>query len=267
MIDKTNITGIILAGGKSSRMGTDKGFLMLNGKSFMQHSIDALKPLVSEFIIVSNNTDYDVFGVNRINDSIENAGPLAGIYSGLKESKTDYNLVLSCDIPLINSDVLRQLISAIDATSEVIQIESNNRKMPLIALYSKSCKTKFERLLNAGERKLQFAVNQCNVKSISINKNEAKFTTNVNTQNELKQLKSMQINIKYFGQIAEITKVKEEQIEFSGDNVSELLKFLCSKYKNLETSGFKVAQNQELVSETTKISGQDIALLPPFAGG
>jgi len=77
----------------------------------------------------------------------------------------------------------------------------------------------------------------------------------------------MQINIKYFGQIAEITKVKEEQIEFPGDNVSELLKFLCSKYKNLETSGFKVAQNQELVSETTKISGQDIALLPPFAGG
>ena len=267
MIEKTNITGIILAGGKSSRMGTDKGFLLMNDKSFMQHSIDALKPLVSELIIVSNNTDYDVFGLNRINDYIENAGPLAGIYSGLSESKTDYNLVLSCDIPLINSDILKQLITAIDDTSEVIQIESNHRKMPLIALYNKSCKTKFERLLNAGERKLQFAVNQCHVKSISLNKNEAKFTTNVNTKDELKQLKTMQINIKYFGKIAEITQINEEQIEFSGDNISELLKCLHSKYNNLENSGFKVAQNQELVSETTKLSGQDIALLPPFAGG
>ncbi|SFC43483.1 molybdenum cofactor guanylyltransferase [Algibacter lectus] len=267
MIDKTNITGIILAGGKSTRMGTDKGFLMLNGKSFMQHSIDALKPVASKLIIVSNNTDYDVFGLNRVNDSIENAGPLAGIYSGLKESRTDYNLVLSCDIPLINSDVLRQLISAVENTSEVIQIESNNRKMPLIALYSKSCKTKFERLLNSGERKLQFAVNQCSVKSISLNKNEAKFTTNVNTKDELKQLKRMQIHIKYFGKISEITEITEEQIEFSGGDVSALLKFLYSKYKNLESNDFKVAQNQELVSENAKLTGQDIALLPPFAGG
>lgn len=190
MTDKRNITGIILAGGKSSRMGTDKGFLMLNDKSFMQHSIDALKPLVSEIIIVSNNPDYDAFGLNRINDSIENAGPLAGIYSGLEESKTDYNLVLSCDIPLINSDILKQLILVIDDVSEVIQIESNNRKMPLIALYKKSCITTFKNLLNQGKRKLQFAVNQCCVKSVSINENEDLFTTNVNTKDELKQLKA-----------------------------------------------------------------------------
>lgn len=190
MIDKKQITGIILSGGKSSRMGTDKGFLMLNNKSFMQHSIDALKPIVSETLMVSNHTDHDAFGLKRVEDCIENAGPLAGIYSGLKASNTEYNLVLSCDIPLINTDILNRLILGIDETSEVIQIESNGRKMPLIALYKKSCETTFKSLLNQGERKLQYAVNQCKVKSISIAASENKFTTNVNTEAELKQLKA-----------------------------------------------------------------------------
>ncbi|MCL4167425.1 UNVERIFIED_CONTAM: hypothetical protein GTU68_012318, partial [Idotea baltica] len=107
----TDITGIILAGGKSSRMGTDKGFLFLNNKPFVQYSIDALMPLVSEIIIVSDNPDYDVFGFKRINDSTKNAGPVAGICSGLEASSTDYNLILSCDIPLISSQILERLIN------------------------------------------------------------------------------------------------------------------------------------------------------------
>ena len=60
MIEQKDITGIILAGGKSTRMGTDKGFLKFNGKSFIEYSIAALKPLVSQIIIVSNNPDYDI---------------------------------------------------------------------------------------------------------------------------------------------------------------------------------------------------------------
>ncbi|PKQ46263.1 molybdenum cofactor guanylyltransferase [Confluentibacter flavum] len=188
MIDKKNITGMILSGGKSSRMGTDKGFLSFNGKSFMQHSIDALNPLVTDIIIVSNNKDYDVFGLKRIEDDIENAGPLAGIYSGLKQSKTDYNLVLSCDIPLISSTILQKLIDAIDEDSEIIQIESHGKTMPLIALYKKQCERTFLKLLNEGERRLQYAVNQCLVKNIILNDNEAYFTKNINTPEALKDI-------------------------------------------------------------------------------
>ncbi|WP_158849355.1 MoaD/ThiS family protein [Algibacter sp. L1A34] len=77
----------------------------------------------------------------------------------------------------------------------------------------------------------------------------------------------MQISIKYFGQIAEVTQVNEELIEFLGGDVSELLKVLYSKYENLKHKDFQVAQNQELVSGNTEITGADIALLPPFAGG
>lgn len=77
----------------------------------------------------------------------------------------------------------------------------------------------------------------------------------------------MYITVKYFGQIAELTQRDEESIEFSGDLISELLDLLHSKYNDLKTKDFQIAQNQELVTNETKITGQDIALLPPFAGG
>ncbi|MEP3837646.1 MAG: MoaD/ThiS family protein [Algibacter sp.] len=77
----------------------------------------------------------------------------------------------------------------------------------------------------------------------------------------------MHINIKYFGQIAEITKTEEESFEFSGRLVSELLDTLYVKYDTLKTKSFQIAQNQELISIETKLTGAEIALLPPFAGG
>lgn len=77
----------------------------------------------------------------------------------------------------------------------------------------------------------------------------------------------MYINIKYFGLIAEITKKDEESLEFSGSLVSELLETLFKTYSALKTRDFKVAQNQELVDLNTIITGDEIALLPPFAGG
>lgn len=188
MIAKKNITGIILSGGKSSRMGTDKGFLLYEEKPLIQYSINALKPIVSEIIIVSNNPDYDIFELKRINDIFENAGPLAGIYSGLKAAKTEYNLVLSCDIPLISSEILMKLIEAVDKVSEVIQIESEGKTMPLIALYKKQCEPTFLKLLNAGELKLQYAINQCKAKTIILNTEDELFTININTPEELKTI-------------------------------------------------------------------------------
>ena len=186
MKDKKNITGIILAGGKSSRMGTDKGFLLLNNKPFVQYSIDALKPLVSEIMIVSDNPDYDVFGLKRISDLTKNAGPVAGIYSGLEASTSEYNLILSCDIPLITSDILKQLIIAIDETTEIIQIESNGKTMPLIALYKKQVKGIFYDFLREDERRLRIAIKGCRSKNIKLDKAHEICTMNVNTQNELK---------------------------------------------------------------------------------
>jgi len=77
----------------------------------------------------------------------------------------------------------------------------------------------------------------------------------------------MLITLKYFGQIAEVTQKEEEQLNVTVASISELLELLHSKYNGLKNKDFKVAQNQELVSIDTKITGDEIALLPPFAGG
>ena len=190
MIDKKDITGIILAGGKSSRMGSDKGFLKLNGYTFMSHIIKAIKPIVNTIIIVSNNSDYDEFGHKRVEDIIEDTGPLAGLYSGLYHSETENNLVLSCDVPLINSAVLIKLIEGFDDSYDVIQLQSQNKTMPLIALYKKECLHKCLELLDKDEKRLRIAVEQMNTKTIELDYELDKYVKNINTIDQLNDIKN-----------------------------------------------------------------------------
>ena len=188
MVDKKNITGIVLAGGKSSRMGSDKGLLTINDKTFVEHVIVAMKPLVDKIIIVSNNKDYDQFGYRRVDDSIKDSGPLAALYSGLKHSETEFNLVLSCDIPMIKTEILKKLVDTDLENYEVVQIESNTKTMPLIAMYKKQCMHKCLELLQQGERRLRVAVNELKTKTIIIDAEFDQFVKNVNTKEDLKTI-------------------------------------------------------------------------------
>ncbi|WP_188653045.1 MoaD/ThiS family protein [Yeosuana aromativorans] len=77
----------------------------------------------------------------------------------------------------------------------------------------------------------------------------------------------MQIKIKYFGMLTEITNCQEGTIDFSGIYISELLEILYVKYPSLKNKEFQVAQNQQLVSGKTKLNSNEIVLLPPFSGG
>jgi len=192
MIAQKDITGIVLIGGKSSRMGTDKGFIKFNNATFVEHSINALLPLVDEIILVGNHQQYDALGYKRVPDVIVDAGPVSGIYSGLKESKTVYNFVLSCDIPLIKTAILKKLL--IKDIPEVVQLESNGRKMPLIALYKKSSIVKFEQALQNKVFRLQEVLKTCEATTVVLKESDCIFTTNVNTQNELKEIKDANRN-------------------------------------------------------------------------
>jgi molybdopterin-guanine dinucleotide biosynthesis protein A len=194
MIERTNITGIILAGGKSSRIGFDKGVINLNGKPFIVHIIEAMKPLVNNIIIVSDNTDYDKFGYQIVNDLIKNFGPVAGLYSGLSNSKTEYNLVLSCDVPLIKTFILEQLIDRFDIDYDMIQLQSENKSMPLIAIYKTHCLHTFEAQLNKNEKRLRIAVEQLKHKTITIDSECDQYVKNINT---IAQLNEIQHAIKY----------------------------------------------------------------------
>jgi len=77
----------------------------------------------------------------------------------------------------------------------------------------------------------------------------------------------MNIEIKYFGMLAEVTGCTSEILELSGSPISVLIEVLFEKYPGLQQKDFRIAQNQELVSEEAMLTGQEIAILPPFAGG
>lgn len=190
MIAQKNITGIILAGGKSSRMGSDKGLMHYEGKSFIQYSIEALKPIVSTIIIVSNNELYDQFGYLRIEDTVEDFGPVAGIYAGLESSLTAYNLILSCDIPLIRTEVLESLVQNSKLEEEIVLLKSQVRLMPLIALYNKECRKKFKKAIEQKEHKLMNVLSECSIKIIELQDEDSIYTTNVNTKHQLKEIEN-----------------------------------------------------------------------------
>jgi len=148
---KNNITGIILAGEKGTRMGTDKGFMLWNEKPFVQHSIDALKPLVDDILMISDHASYATLGYSRIPDSLSEAGLLSGIYSGLIASATKLSLILSCDVPLINSIILEKIIAHYNENAAAVVCLADNKIMPLLALYHKNCYYLCKSLFDSGE--------------------------------------------------------------------------------------------------------------------
>jgi molybdopterin-guanine dinucleotide biosynthesis protein A len=184
-----NITGIILAGGKSSRMGTDKGLLKLDNSTFIERVASVLKPFVNDIIVVSDHNAHGTFGMQRIEDLYKDAGPLSGILSGLKHSKTENNIVLSCDIPFISEALLRHLIINSKDNALINQIECEGKTMPLIATYKKQCASAIQKALDNDERRVRVLVKSLNPNTISVDSNYKLMVENINTPEEYKTLK------------------------------------------------------------------------------
>ena len=102
MVEERNITTIILAGGKSTRMKEDKGLIHFNGKMLVEVVIDAVKKITTNIIIITSTPAYKQFGCTCIEDEIKEKGPLGGILTGLANSSTKKNLVVGCDMPFLS---------------------------------------------------------------------------------------------------------------------------------------------------------------------
>jgi len=186
---ENRITAILLAGGKSQRMGTDKGLLDLNGKTFIQHICDALRPVVgSNILIVSANKDYDALGFSRVEDIIENKGPVGGLYTALKESKTKVNLVLSVDVPLVTSELLQWLVENHNETDMVTQTKIGDKTSPLIGVYDRSMRIIFGEQIAGNKLKLQQAIEDVKHRSLEIPEKWKNQAQNINTQEEYQNL-------------------------------------------------------------------------------
>jgi molybdopterin-guanine dinucleotide biosynthesis protein A len=155
---QAEITGAILAGGKSRRMGgKDKGLLLVNGQPLIGHIIDALLPQVGSLLINANrNLDsYRTLGHAVITDILgHHLGPLAGIASAMRASDAAYLLTVPCDSPLVPLDLSTRLYRELKAAgADISAAHDGNRMQPLFALLRRDLLPDLLSYLERGERK------------------------------------------------------------------------------------------------------------------
>ena len=132
-----DITGIILAGGKSKRMGLNKSFLKVGEVTMIERTTELMKSLFDRVILITNTPDeYKFLGIEMFEDIYKNVGPLAGIHSGLSHSNTDKNFIISCDMPFVDEGVIEFIINY--KTNKSITItKADGFVQQLCGLYSK----------------------------------------------------------------------------------------------------------------------------------
>ncbi len=186
-----DVTAFVLAGGKSTRMGVDKAFVILDGRTLLARTLELARSVTVDVRIVGDPAKFAPFGP-VIEDVFRGCGPLAGIHAALRASQTDLNLILAVDVPLISPALLQYLITRArtSATATVTIVRANGGWQPLCAVYRREFADAAEEALNAGRYKIDalFATQQMH----AIEEDELKtagFSSNMfrnlNTQEEL----------------------------------------------------------------------------------
>ena len=151
---KRTISIFILAGGKSSRMGRDKGLIPLKGRPMISYLIETIVGLDLSVSIISNESGYESFGYPIFPDLVKDKGPLGGILSAFSNTETDHCLILSCDSPFTSQDVIKELIS--EAVLDQITLgQLGGKLLPFPGVYPGSLKEKVRQNLEANHLKLQ----------------------------------------------------------------------------------------------------------------
>lgn len=148
------VSGIILAGGLSSRMGQDKMLLLFQNETLIKRTVNELRSAADEIIIASNHkAKYGIDGVREVPDIIPNMGPLGGLYAGLVAAKYDDAFVVAGDMPFFTAKLAEYLLSR-RAGYDVVAPRIREGWEPLCAVYSRGCISPIEHCLQAGIKKV-----------------------------------------------------------------------------------------------------------------
>lgn len=190
-------SGIILAGGKNTRIKTEKAFIQLmSGSTLIENAVEIFQKLFSEIIIVTNNPQaYLKFGTRVVEDLVKDKGPLGGIFSGLCFSTSRINFVVGCDMPFPNPDLINYILQK-PAEYDVVIPEIKGKTETLFARYSKNSLPVILHHMLKDELKVQNVLAQLKVLKITsheIDKLDPEHLSffNVNTQEDLKKAKDL----------------------------------------------------------------------------
>jgi molybdopterin-guanine dinucleotide biosynthesis protein A len=160
-----DITGVILVGGKSRRMGQDKAFLLIEGLPVIERIIRAMQGCFKKLLLVGDRPErFDQYGLSVVPD-IYPGSSLGGLYTGLHTAATDAIFVTSCDIPFSNPELIRFICADTKPYDAVIPATEGGLE-PLFALYHKSCLPAMQAALEVGNFRITALLQQLQVKTI-----------------------------------------------------------------------------------------------------
>ena len=161
---ETEVTGILLAGGKSRRMGEDKRHLVVGEQTLLERGLAVLHSIFQEVLVVIAQ-DSPPLGVDAsvVRDLVPDCGSLGGLYSGLMQATTPWVFVVACDMPFLNQAAIAQFTSR-RTTADIVMAKLDARLQPMHAIYSKQCLPVLEQMIRARQLKIQEMVSQSSLR-------------------------------------------------------------------------------------------------------
>jgi len=161
------VTSIILAGGKNIRLGRNKAFEVIRGKTIIDWVFERLEPISSQIVVVTSWAQFDIelnHNTDIIADIYPDMGPLGGIYTGLTASKSDINIVAACDMPFLNTGLLQYMAEILASYDAVVPRLANEMIEPLHAVYSKNCLSRIDECLTLKKLSIHAFLSGMNVR-------------------------------------------------------------------------------------------------------
>lgn len=178
-------TAVVLAGGRSRRMGAGKHFLRLAEGTLLERVVSQVRPLVAEVVIGANDPGLGrSLGLRTVPDRVPGQGPLMALASALAVSSSDRNLLVACDLPEIPAALVRRLLEATLTAEAAIPLGAEGKLEPLLAVYRRRLLPDAERLLAAGERRLRPLFEGCRTEYIDLAIFGLESLPNLNTREE-----------------------------------------------------------------------------------
>jgi molybdopterin-guanine dinucleotide biosynthesis protein A len=187
------LTVAIEAGGNSSRMGTDKSFVLFQGRPMIEVVRDQVAGLGDELILITNRLDdYAHLNLPMFGDVYPDHGSLGGIFTAVSHAQYPHTLIVACDMPWLNRPLLQHMIG-LRETADVVVPRWENYPEPLHAIYSKSCLPAIEQKLKAGQLKItgffsEVAVRYVERAEIGRFDGDGRSFANINTPFELEEV-------------------------------------------------------------------------------
>lgn len=188
----TSVCGVILAGGKSRRMGgINKALMKVGDRRVIERVVDALHQVMRDVIIITNHPeDYEFLGLSMFRDLVPGYSALGGLYTGLKVCRHPYGFFVACDMPFLNEKILAHMIDLVSGEHDIVIPRIGGLFEPLHAIYSVTCVPYVEKLMKTGDLKIVNLYPDANIlevpeSDLRVFDPSLRFAINVNTPEDL----------------------------------------------------------------------------------